>query len=113
MPRGVFYADIRPKLLPRQEVYVNCSSDTNAYLTLKGVVNAQHNIVYRPINHIESKKIEFVLNSPNPLEVTLKRVRCELGSIIYDPESDTANIDIKLPMVGHKIIQMRRFVEWL
>ena len=100
LPVGSYYGNIRVPMLAKQEVYVNFHKRLKGEIHLKGPVTKSDTFYY-------IKNLESVVLGDDIIEV-LKKYKCSIINIGYNVEDDTANVHLKIPILGKTFLKMHK-----
>ena len=87
-------------MVAKQEVYVNFHKKLKGEIHLKGPVTKSDTFYY-------IKNLESVVLGDHIKEV-LKKYKCRIINIGYNVEDDTANVHLKIPILGKTFLKMHK-----
>ena len=99
-PVGTYYGNVRVPLVANQEVYVKFQEKFKGEIYLKGPVTTSDVFYYK-------KNLENVVLG-NDIKKVLKRYKCSIISVGYNSEYDTANVQLKIPIIGKTFLKMEK-----
>ena len=104
-PIGTYYGNVRVPLIAKQEVYVKIQKKFKGKIYLKGPVTTSDAFYYK--NNLEN----IVLG--NDIKKVLERHKCSIISVGYNSEYDTANVQLKIPIIGKTSLKMKKVSTFL
>ena len=99
-PVGTYYGNVKVPLVANQEVYVKFCEKQKGEIYLKGPVTTSDTFYFG--NNFRN----VVLG--NDIKKVLTKYKCSIVSICYNNECDTANIQIKIPVIGKTFLKMEK-----
>ena len=99
-PVGTYYGNVKLPLIANQEVYVKFREKFKGEIYLKGPVTTSDTFYYK-------KNLEDVVLG-NDIKKVLKRYKCSIISVGYNSEYDTANVRLKIPIIGKMFLKMEK-----
>ena len=100
-PSGTYYAKIHTFLPRSQEIEVVTRRPWHASIRLRGIVNLDDEFTF------DRNDGRWTAHFSPRMEAMLKKYRCHMKGFEYNASRDEASITLRLPVVGHRTIQLR------
>ena len=101
-PHGQYKTTVRVPMITRQDITIDVKTRTIGCITLKGAINMSEDFVFA------KNKSSWNIVLGERIQRMMRKTYCDIRSIAYDEVTDSAIVQVTLPMLGKTTLTLRK-----